>query len=105
MRVEAKCFQKAQFCTALRLLFRFAVKRTEVTNTPAISDADLARLEQLRNIPIELVADKASMLIMAATMTQCVIGLAVSESEAETCQILGAAFQLMFMLGRQSTLN
>jgi hypothetical protein len=38
------------------------------------------------------------MLIMAATMTQC-------EIEEETCHILGAAFQLLFMLGRQSVLN
>ena len=70
-----------------------------------ITEADLARVEQLRNIPIESVADKASMLIMAATMTQCILGLAVSESEEETCKILGAAFQLLFMLGRQSVLN
>jgi hypothetical protein len=38
-------------------------------------------------------------------MSQCVKGLAVSESEDETCHILGAAFQLLFMLGRQSALN
>ena len=70
-----------------------------------MSDADLARLEQLRNVPIESVADEASMLIMAATMSHCVKGLAISESEEETCHILGAAFQLLFMLGRQSALN
>ena len=66
---------------------------------------EVVRLEQLRNIPIELVADKASMLIMAATMAQCIQELASSESEQETQGILGAAFQLLFMLGRQSVLN
>jgi hypothetical protein len=71
----------------------------------SVTAADLARLEQLRNIPIESVADKASMLIMAATMARCTIELASSESEEETHQILGAAFQLLFMLGRQSVLN
>jgi hypothetical protein len=75
------------------------VERTEILVT------ELARLEQLRNIPIELVADKTSMLIMAATMAQCIQQLAVSESEEETQHILGAAFQLVFMLGRQSILN
>jgi len=75
------------------------VERTEILVT------ELARLEQLRNIPIELVADNASMLIMAATMAQCIQQLAVSESEEETQHILGAAFQLLFMLGRQSILN
>jgi hypothetical protein len=45
------------------------------------------------------------MLIMAATMAQCIQQLAVSESEQETQDILGAAFQLLFMLGRQSVLN
>ena len=75
------------------------VERTEISVT------ELARLEQLRNIPIELVADNASMLIMAATMAQCIQQLAVSESEEETQHILGAAFQLLFMLGRQSILN
>ena len=75
------------------------VERTEILVT------ELARLEQLRNIPIELVADETSMLIMAATMAQCIQQLAVSESEQETRHILGAAFQLLFMLGRQSVLN
>ena len=75
------------------------VERTEILVT------ELARLEQLRNIPIELVADNASMLIMAATMAQCIQQLAVSDSEEETQHILGAAFQLLFMLGRQSILN
>ena len=75
------------------------VERTEILVT------ELARLEQLRNIPIELVADNASMLIMAATIAQCIQQLAVSESEEETQHILGAAFQLLFMLGRQSILN
>jgi len=54
---------------------------------------------------MESVADKASMLIMAATMTRCLQELASSESEEETFHILGAAFQLLFMLGRQSILN
>ena len=81
------------------------MKNSAVSAPLSISDADLARLERLRNIPIESVTDKASMLIMAATMSQCVIGLHVSESEEETCHILGAAFQLLFMLGRQSALN
>ena len=81
------------------------MKDTAPSDAPLMSDADLARLEQMRNVPIESVADEASMLIMAATMSQCVKGLAVSESEDETCHILGAAFQLLFMLGRQSTLN
>jgi hypothetical protein len=75
------------------------VERTEILVT------ELARLEQLRNIPIELVADNASLLIMAATMAQCIQQLTVSESEEETQHILGAAFQLVFMLGRQSILN
>jgi len=75
------------------------VERTEILVT------ELARLEQLRNIPLELVADNASMLIMAATMAQCIQQLTVSESEEETQHILGAAFQLVFMLGRQSILN
>jgi len=75
------------------------VERTEILVT------ELARLEQLRNIPLELVADNASMLIMAATMAQCIQQLTVSESEEETQHILGAAFQLLFMLGRQSILN
>ena len=75
------------------------VERTEILVT------ELARLEQLRNIPIELVADNASMLIMAATIAQCIQQLAVSESEEETQHILRAAFQLLFMLGRQSILN
>ena len=75
------------------------VERTEILVT------ELARLEQLRNIPIELVADETSMLIMAATMAQCIQQLTVSESEEETQHILGAAFQLVFMLGRQSILN
>lgn len=81
------------------------MKDTAATDVPLMSDADLARLEQLRNVPIETVADEASMLIMAATMSHCVKGLAISESEEETCHILGAAFQLLFMLGRQSALN
>jgi hypothetical protein len=81
------------------------MKDTAATDVPLMSDADLARLEQLRNVPIESVADEASMLIMAATMSHCVKGLAISESEEETCHILGAAFQLLFMLGRQSALN
>ena len=72
---------------------------------PEILVTELARLEQLRNIPIELVADETSMLIMAAAMAQCIQQLAVSESEQETQNILGAAFQLLFMLGRQSVLN
>ena len=75
------------------------VEQTEILVT------ELARLEQLRNIPIELVADNASLLIMAATMAQCIQQLTVSESEEETQHILGAAFQLVFMLGRQSILN
>jgi hypothetical protein len=67
---------------------------------------ELVRLEQLRNIPIESVADKTSMLIMAATMAQCTQQLASSGSEQETRRILGAAFQLLFMLGhQQSVLN
>lgn len=66
---------------------------------------ELARLEQLRNIPIEAVADKASMLMMAAALTQCIQQLANSESDEETLHILGGAFQLLFMLGRQSVLN
>jgi hypothetical protein len=45
------------------------------------------------------------MLMMAATMTQCIQQLAASDSEEETLHILGAAFQLLFMLGRQSVLN
>ena len=81
------------------------MKDTAATDVPLMSDADLARLEQLRNVPIESVADEASMLIMAATMSHCVKGLAISECEEETCHILGAAFQLLFMLGRQSALN
>jgi hypothetical protein len=66
---------------------------------------EVVRLEQLRNIPIESVADKTSMLIMAAIMARCIQELASSESEEETQHILGAAFQLLFMLGRQSALN
>jgi hypothetical protein len=81
------------------------VKYTVEPDETSITAADLARLEQLRNIPIESVANKASMLIMAAAMTQCIQQLAVSESEEETVHILGAAFQLLFMLGRQSVLN
>jgi hypothetical protein len=81
------------------------MKDHAASDPPLMSDADLARLERLRNIPIESVADEASMLIMAATMSQCVKGLSISESEEETCHILGAAFQLLFMLGRQSALN
>ena len=81
------------------------MKYTVEPDETSITEADLARLEQLRNIPIESVADKASMLMMAATMTQCIRQLAVSESEDETLHILGAAFQLLFMLGRQSALN
>ena len=81
------------------------MKHTTGAVAPLLSAADLARLERLRNIPIESVADEESMLIMAATMSQCVKGLAISESEEETCHILGAAFQLLFMLGRQSALN
>jgi hypothetical protein len=81
------------------------MKDTAATDATLMSDADLARLERLRNVPIESVADGASMLIMAATMSQCVKGLAISESEEETYRILGAAFQLLFMLGRQSALN
>ncbi|HEY2920888.1 MAG TPA: hypothetical protein VGK77_18050 [Candidatus Binatia bacterium] len=81
------------------------MKDTAATDAPLMSDADLARLEQLRNVPIESVADEASMLIMAATMSHCVKELAISGSEEETCHILGAAFQLLFMLGRQSALN
>jgi len=81
------------------------VKYTVEPDETSITDGDLARLEQLRHIPIESVADKASMLMMAATMTQCIRQLAVSESEDETLHILGAAFQLLFMLGRQSVLN
>jgi hypothetical protein len=68
-------------------------------------EARLGRLEKLRQIPMELVADKASMLIMAVTMTRCLQELASSESEEETFHILGAAFQLLFMLGRESVLN
>jgi hypothetical protein len=59
----------------------------------------------MRNVPIESVADQASMPRMAATMSQCVRGLAVSDSEEETSNILGAAFQLLFMLGRASALH
>ena len=70
----------------------------------SVTAADLTRLEQLRNVPIESVADKASMLIMAATMARYAIELASSGSEEETRQILGAAFQLLFMLCRQSAL-
>jgi len=81
------------------------VKYTVESDETSITAADLARLEQLRNIPIESVANKASMLIMAAAMTQCIQQLAVSESEEETIHILGAAFQLLFMIGRQSVLN
>ncbi len=82
-------------------------RRIQVRNTaaPTVTEADLARLEQLRNIPIESVADKASMLMMAATMTQCIQELAHSESDEETLRILGSAFQLLFMLGRQSVLH
>jgi hypothetical protein len=76
-----------------------------VMKNTAVTEAQLARLEQLRNIPIESVADKASMLIMAATMARCIQDLAISESEEETSHIIGAAFQLLFMLGRQSVLN
>jgi len=65
---------------------------------------ELERLEQLRNIRIESVADKASMLIMAATMAQCIRELAGSGSEKETRQILGAAFQILFLLGHQQSL-
>jgi hypothetical protein len=81
------------------------VKHKATSAETLITTADLARLEKLRNIPIESVADKASMLIMAATMARCIQELASSESEDETCHILGAAFQLLFMLGRQSVLN
>lgn len=81
------------------------MKNRAAATESSVTEADLARLEQLRKIPIESVADKASMLIMAATMTQCIQALTVSESEEETCHILGAAFQLLFMLGRQSVLN
>jgi len=81
------------------------VKNRAAATESSVTEADLARLEQLRKIPIESVADKASMLIMAATMTQCIQALTVSESEEGTCHILGAAFQLLFMLGRQSVLN
>ena len=81
------------------------MKNRAAATESSVTEADLARLEQLRKIPIESVADKASMLIMAATMTQCILALTVSESEEETCHILGAAFQLLFMLGRQSVLN
>ena len=67
---------------------------------------ELERLEQLRNIPIESVADKTSMRIMAATMTHCIQQLARSGLEEETRRIVGAAFQLLFMLGhQQSVLN
>ena len=81
------------------------MKYTVEPDETLVTAADLARLEQLRNIPIESVADKTSMLIMAATMTRCIEELVSSESEEETCHILGAAFQLLFMLGRQSVLN
>ena len=81
------------------------MKYTIEADETSITEADLARLEQLRNIPIESVANKASMLMMAATMTQCIQQLAASDSEEETLHILGAAFQLLFMLGRQSVLN
>ena len=64
---------------------------------------ELVRLEQLRKIPIESIADKASMRIMAATMTQCIQQLASSGSEEETRRIVGAAFQLLFMLGHQQS--
>ena len=45
------------------------------------------------------------MVIMAETVSYCVNGLAISESEEESYYILGAAFQLVFMLGRQSAIN
>ena len=81
------------------------MKDTVATDAPLISNADLTRLEQMRKVPIESVADEASMLIMAVTMSQCLRGLAVSDSEEETSNILGAAFQLLFMLGRASALH
>ena len=81
------------------------MKTNAATDEPLISDTDLARLEEMRNVPLELVADQASMLIMAVTMSQCIRGLAISDSEEETSHILGAAFQLLFMLGRASALH
>jgi hypothetical protein len=81
------------------------VKYTVEPDETLVTAADLARLEQLRKIPIESVADQASMLLMAATMTQCIQQLSNSDSDQETFRILGAAFQLLFMLGRQSVLN
>ena len=81
------------------------VKHTVVPNAHPISDADLARIEQLKKVPIESVADEASMVIMAETVLYCVNGLSISESEEESYYILGAAFQLVFMLGRQSAIN
>jgi hypothetical protein len=41
---------------------------------------------------------------MAATMAQCIRELAGSGSEKETRQILGAAFQILFLLGHQQSL-
>jgi hypothetical protein len=81
------------------------MKDPAASDAPLMSAADLARLDQMRKVPIESVADETSMLIMAATMSQCIKGLGISDSEEETCHILGAAFQLVFMLGRQSALN
>jgi hypothetical protein len=81
------------------------VKKGAQSAETLVTEADLVRVEQLRQIPIESVADKTAMLIMAATMARCIQELASSNSEEETCHILGAAFQLLFMLGRQSVLN
>lgn len=77
------------------------MKYTREPAQPLVTE--LERLEQLRNIRIESVADKASMLIMTATMAQCIQQLASSGSEEETRQILGAAFQLLFILGHQQS--
>ena len=81
------------------------MKTNAAADAPLMSDTDLARLEEMRSVPIESVADQASMLIMAATMSHCISGLAISDSEEESSHILGAAFQLIFMLGRASALH
>jgi hypothetical protein len=73
-------------------------------DTALMSEADLKRLEQMRNVPIESVADRASMIIMAATLSHCVKELSI-KSDDEKCHILEAAFQLIFMLGRASALQ
>jgi hypothetical protein len=58
----------------------------------------------MRNLSFESVADKESMVFIGATLSHCVKELSIS-SDNEKCHILGAAFQLLFMLGRASALQ